>query len=202
MSNRINDLLARANQLNGETIEFVSNLSEPEMAAPCADPECPTVGDVVVHLGEGSKEVLGWAAATLQGQPGNGSQTPPSAGDGHSHGPAGHSHGPAGHSHSHGPAGHSHGPADHSHGPAEGHIHKDEVIQLMKRGWMVSAGMLKNLTDEQLDATPPAAPGISDGSMSLVEIISRMMDHQEQHLTYMKEALAAQAEGKLPQEAK
>jgi hypothetical protein len=204
MSKRVDDLLVRADQLNSETIEFISNLTDPDLATPCEDPECPTVGDVVVHLAEGSQQLIGWAAGALQGQSG-GAKVAPGPGNGHSHGPGGpeaaHTHGPAGHTHgpeaghTHGPAGHTHGPeAGHTHGPEAVHIHKDDAIQVMKRGWMMSAGMLKNLTDEQLDAVPPIAQGISDGSTPLLQIITSMMDHQEQHLNYMKSALGARVE--------
>jgi hypothetical protein len=184
MSKRTDDLLVRADQLNSQTIEFVSKLTDPDLAAPCEDPECPTVGDVVMHLAEGSQQLIGWAAGALQGKPG-GAPVAPGPGNGHSHGPEGHSHGPAGH---------SHGPEGHTHGSEVGHIHKEDAIQVMKRGWMMSAGMLKTLTDEQLDAVPPTAQGISDGNTPLLQIITNMMDHQEQHLNYMKAALGARVE--------
>jgi hypothetical protein len=200
VSERVSQILIRVDLLNSELIDFVGNLTGPDLRTPCDDPECPTVGDVVAHLAEGSKQVLGWAAVTMKGQP---AQPAGNSGTGHTHGPgADHDHGP-GADHDHGPgADHDHGAAGHSHAPGAGHVHVDEAIEIMQTGWTTSVKMLKNLTDEQLDSVPPNAQGIADGNASLEQILGRMMDHQEQHLNYMKAALSAQFSGEIPQAAK
>jgi hypothetical protein len=168
VSERVSTILERVDDLNSRTIDFVASLTGPQLRTPCEDPECATVGDVVQHLVEGSKQVMGWAAATLGDPPATATTSADTAEQ---------------HGHDHG---HDH---DHDHGHSHGPVDTVAAIEVMRAAWTASVKMIGNLTDAQLDSVPASTQGIADGSVTLNQILNRMMDHQEQHLTYMTTAL-------------
>jgi len=164
MSERVYNIIERVDDLNSRTIDFVASLTGPQLRTPCEDPECDTVGDVVLHLVEGSRQVMGWATATLGGA---------------TKAPTATSEDDTDHGHAH-PHAHAHG-----HGPVD----TVAAIEVMREAWISSVKMLRNLTDAQLDSVPESAQGIADGNVTLAQILTQMMNHQEQHLIYMQTAL-------------
>jgi hypothetical protein len=73
------------------------------------------------------------------------------------------------------------------------HVDPAEITALLQRSADTAAGLLRGLTDEQLEAVLPAAPGIADGHTPLEQVIDNMLDHQAHHLAHMEQALGRQS---------
>ncbi|MGO9082790.1 MAG: maleylpyruvate isomerase N-terminal domain-containing protein [Streptosporangiaceae bacterium] len=177
MRDRTDQIISNVDRVNSELIDFLAHLTDADLATPCDNPAGPTVGAIVTHVGEGSPEVFRWLTSVIEG---TASPDPaPSAMDDHAH------------DHDH----------EHSREHADGAGHDEQVaqldpaamIELMRAGKPVMVGLLSSLTDEQLDRTPPAAAGITDGTRTLFQVISDMVEHQAEHLADMRAALAARA---------
>jgi hypothetical protein len=81
----------------------------------------------------------------------------------------------------------------HGHSPQPVRSDPAGLMEMVRAGRPVLAGLLSGLTDKQLDSCPPAADGITDGTRTLFEVIMDMADHQAQHLSYLRKALASPA---------
>lgn len=162
MSTHIDTLIVKFEKLNTELVDFVSGLSEDELKLAGDEQQSASIGEVVVHLGEGAPEVLGWLVGATN------SPAPTHRHDGH------------GEHHHH----HHHG-HDHDH-----HQGKDDVAAALRDSLAQVVALLRTLGDEQLAVVPPAAPGLTDGTKPLGEVIDVMIGHQAEHLAYMRGALA------------
>jgi len=172
LSSRTDEIIRNLDRANSELVEFLTDVTGPELQTPCEDPSGATVGAIVAHLHEGAPEVFGWLAGVVAGS----GTAAPAASAGGSHGREhGHDHG---HEHGHGSQGSSGDPA--------------AVIEMMRAGRPLIVDLVSRLTDELLDSRPPAADGITDGTRTLAEVLSDMLDHQAQHVAYMRKALAGQ----------
>lgn len=210
MSETGDDLPTKIELLRTESIVFLSGLSTSDLDIPCDDLGGSTVGQVVSHLGEGVPEVLKWLDASLAPV-----GTAAAAGPVHGHGPGAAGGGglhakllglfrrhrggsAAGHGHDHG-HGHAHGhdhphphPHPHGHGTAADPMAQvTSTIALLDSGLADLAERLRTLPPVQLERTPPAAPGITDGTVPLGRVVSLMADHQFDHLGVMSKAVAA-----------
>ncbi|WP_433125697.1 DinB family protein [Micromonospora sp. CA-240977] len=163
MSTRNELLIDRFEQLNADLVAFVRDLSTEGLSAPSANGDGSTVGDEIAHLAKGAPEVLGWLVRTTD----TGAPAPQHL-----------------HSHPH-PHPHQHGSGQHENGAADG-----DLLAGMQESLGGAVDVLRKLTDEQLDVVPPAAPGITDGTKSLYQIVDMMIDHQGEHLTHMRSSVA------------
>jgi hypothetical protein len=86
-------------------------------------------------------------------------------------------------------------PSGHSHDTAvlSTTTQLNDAVALFNRAGTAAISLLRFLTDEQLDSKPPAAEGISDGSATLAEVIDDLMEHQTEHVRFMRDAVAKQA---------
>jgi hypothetical protein len=166
MSERGNQLAIKSERSYAALIAFLSDLTAADLRLPCDDPVGDTVGAVIGHLAEGAEATMTWGATILHGTPGTGGEAA----------------------------------AEHGHGHGHGHVvvadaaALDDAVALFNRVGTAAVSLLRFLTDEQLDTVPAAAPGLSDGKMNLAEVIGDMMDHQDEHLNYLKAALARKAD--------
>jgi len=185
VSERAEQLATRLDQELSRMIGFVSGLTESQLDAACADPQGATVRHVLVHLREGTEQVVGWAAS-VSADPSNGGSARPAAP------PAA----PAEHAHSH-----SH-PHDHSHshppGPAQPAADVEQTVALLRDGGSVIVGAVRGLSDRQLDHVPPATKGLADGATPLHGIVAFIADDVAGHLQHLKAAVAAGA--RVPQD--
>jgi hypothetical protein len=170
-----NSIAARVEDSYADLIRVVSGLTPAQLAIPCDDHGGDTVGDVAAHLADGARQVLAWVAGGSPASTDQASADGASA-DGASADGAGHDH---------------------------PHVDPAEITALLQRSADTAAGLLRGLTDEQLQAVLPAAPGIADGNTPLEQVIGNMLDHQAHHLAHMEQALARQSVGSaagLPQD--
>lgn len=68
------------------------------------------------------------------------------------------------------------------------------VLELVRARREIFTEFLAKLTDEQLQSVAPAAPGITNGTRTLAEVIDDMIDHQAQHLAYMRGSMERRPE--------
>jgi hypothetical protein len=157
MSERGNQLATKSEKSYTDLIAFLSNLSEADLKAPCADPSGATVGHVAGHLAEGAEMLFSWGGAVLHGAPV--------------------------------PGGAPTGEHNHSHANITTATQLGDAVALFNRAGTAAISLLRFLTDEQLDSIAPAAEGISDGTLTLEQVIDELMDHQNEHLAFMQEAV-------------
>jgi len=160
MSERGNELAAKAEKSYAELIEFLQSLNEADLKAPCDDPAGTTVGAVAGHLADGAEHLFSWGATVLHGGGGEGAA-----------------------------------PSEHSHDTPviATATQLNDAVALFNRAGTAAISLLRFLTDEQLDGMPPAAEGISDGTATLAQVIDELMEHQTEHVRFMRDAVAKQA---------
>jgi hypothetical protein len=182
LSSRANEIVRNVDRTNLELADMLASLTEADLALPCADPSGGTVSEIVAHLSEGAPEVFAYLTAVVSG-----SYTPP-APKAPADGQHDHDHGHDGqHDHDHGHHGHDGGATPQSVDPAA-------VLELVRARRQIFTEFLAKLTDEQLESVAPVAPGISDGTRTVAEVIDDMIDHQAQHLAYMRESVERRPE--------
>jgi hypothetical protein len=160
LNSRSIGIVRNVDRTNLELIDLLATLTEADMPLPCADPSGGTVGEIVAHLSEGAPEVFAYLTAVVSG-----SFMPPADTDGHE----------SRHDHTHDTSAPSADPA--------------AVLELVRVRRQMFTDFVGKLTDEQLESGAPAAPGITDGTRTLAEVIDDMVDHQAQHLAYLREAI-------------
>jgi DinB superfamily len=79
---------------------------------------------------------------------------------------------------------------------AHGHGHvrvgsPREMAEVLERDGKAAIDLLRDLTDEQFDAVPPAIGTIADGVKTLGEVVGHTLEHQAAHLARMKLAVTA-----------
>jgi hypothetical protein len=177
LSSRANEIVRNVDRTNLELADMLASLTEADLALPCADPSGGTVSEIVTHLSEGAPEVFAYLAAVLSG-----SYTPPAPkapiDSQHHHD----------HDHDHD------GQHDHDGGATPQSVQPAVVLELVRARRQIFTEFLAKLTDEQLESVAPVAPGITDGTRTLAEVIDDMIDHQAQHLAYMRESVQRRPE--------
>ena len=184
MSERAEMLAARLDAEMVGMADFVSGLDSTQLDAACGDPIGATVAHVLTHLREGTDQVRDWAAEVAAGV----AATPaPAAGHTHDGGHA-HDH-DAGHAHDH-DGGHAH---EHDGGhAAAGGGDVGETAATLRAGAAYLAGMVRGLSDEQLEFTPPASPRLTDGTAPLHAILDFLVEDVAAHRAHLVRALAAE----------
>jgi len=155
---------------------IVSALSADDLLVRCQDPQASTIGGVVAHLRDGTNDVVRWAETTVPRIAGPAGSAQIRHSDGHAHG------------HVH----HDTHPHDHEPGPGTSVVtlaERDEVVANMSGFGRALATAVREMTDAQLDACPPAAPGLTDGT-PLHQVMVLMTDDLASHLRHVKVALA------------
>jgi hypothetical protein len=185
MTERGSRTAQRFEQQVESVVTLILGLSEYDLGAPCRDPRGETIGGVVVHMREGTGQVMRWADTMLEGV----MQAPAAQGPGE-------------HSHPHG-SGHSHG-HDHSHDHSHSHdgspgavtlAERDEAMALLAEAGRALGAAVRGLTDSQLDSFPPPAADLSDGTIRLYQVVDFVADDLANHLRYVQDALASRVGG-------
>lgn len=167
MSVRGEQLAARSEKQNEEMNTFLASLTDADLAAPTSDPGGTTVGAVLAHIAEGYEQLAGWDDAGAD------------AGE---------------HEHDH-PHEHPH-EHPHDHGSSGGRFGTvAALIPVLDGGGKLGVERVRAMTDAELDAVPPANPGVASGSEPMVDVITRMMDHQVEHLGFLREAVSGARAG-------
>lgn len=168
MSDRAERLADRLEQKVAEVMEMSAAVTDEQLRLRCADPKGSTVGAVLSHLREGTDDVLAWAARFHQ--------------SGGTAAPTDHAHV---HAHDHP---HDHDP-DHVPDAAE----QAETVAALSRARTVLGGIVRGLSDEQLDYVPPATRDVTDGSLTLDGIVVAIVEDLDKHMAYVAAAVGALA---------
>lgn len=187
MSVRGEQLAARSEKQNEEMNAFLASLTDTDLAAPTSDPGGATVGAVLAHIAEGYEQLAGWDDAGADAGD-EGHDQPHDHGHDHPHEHE-HEHG---HDHPH-EHGHDH---PHEHGAGSGKFSTvAALVPVIDGGGKLGVERVRAMSDAELDAVPPASPGVASGSEPMVDVITRMMDHQIEHLGFLREAVSGARAG-------
>jgi DinB superfamily len=192
VSHRAEQLADRLDTELSHMIEFISGLTEVQLDAACQDPQGATVSHVLAHLREGTEQVVAWAASVRTDRAG--ASPAPGHGGAHAHSSGAlHSHAQDGtHSHAHdGTHSHAHDSAHARGGTAI--IQVEPTLAQLRDGGSIIVDAIRGLSDEQLDAIPPATEGLADGSTPLHSIVAFIADDVAGHLAHLRQAVAATA---------
>jgi hypothetical protein len=185
MSERAEQLATQLDTELSRMVEFLTELTSAQLAAPCKDPQGESVRHVLAHLREGTEQVVTWATSA-------GGDQHHAHGHDHAHG-HGHAHA-HGHPHGHGHA-HSHEPPGLAAGdqPDEPSAELTQTVAVMREGQAVIVSAVRRLSDEQLDAVPPPSPGLADGATPMHRIVAFIAEDVAGHLAHLREAVDASA---------
>jgi hypothetical protein len=178
MSHHAQHIARDADVLRREVVEFVSGLSPVDLSAGCDDDSGDTVEHVLTHMQDGVPQVLGWFSQAL---------APTTA---HQRLLAKVLRRAPGHGHQHG-HGHDHGHRSRSPRASSGGSRPADLAADLDASLSASVRLVSQLSDADLDRVPPPAPGVTDGTLSVRQIVSGMIEHQRDHVRTMERAVAA-----------